>query len=180
MKKENAVGVHTGHRDRMRKRFLSTDGGGIADHELLEMLLYYAIPRRDTNDLAHRLIEEFGSFAGVLEADTDLLCRVGNISRTFCVYRTYLFDIFFILGYIHRSPCRAVYDSIGTHVAYKRSNSLSVSYIKLGNINAHSLVSASLELAYNVEAKLSAHTRYKYLHLFAVSVHFFVVVLIFA
>ena len=86
MKKENAGGVHTGHRDRMRKRFLSTDGGGIADHELLEMLLYYVIPRRDTNDLAHRLIEEFGSFAGVLEADTDLLCRVDGIKEGAAAY----------------------------------------------------------------------------------------------
>ena len=48
---------HSGHRERMRERFLTVNGKGFAPHELLEMLLYHAIPRCDTNDLAHRLME---------------------------------------------------------------------------------------------------------------------------
>ena len=51
----------------------------MADHELLELLLYYGIPRKDTNDIAHRLIEAFGSFSAVLEADADLLGRVEGV-----------------------------------------------------------------------------------------------------
>ena len=78
--------LHAGHRDRMRERFLQSGGVGFADHELLEMLLFYAIPRRDTNGLAHMLIEEFGSLSGVLEADTDLLCRVEGISMRTAVF----------------------------------------------------------------------------------------------
>lgn len=72
--------LHSGHRERMRQRFLETNGVGMADHELLEMLLFYAIPRRDTNALSHRLMEEFGSLSAVLEADVDLLCRVEGVS----------------------------------------------------------------------------------------------------
>ena len=86
MEKERKGGVHTGHRVRMKERFAENNGNGIADHELLEMLLYYVIPRCDTNDLAHRLIEEFGSFAKVLEADMDLLCRVDGIKEGAALY----------------------------------------------------------------------------------------------
>lgn len=80
MEKKSAL--HTGHRARLKERFLS-DPEQIANHELLELLLFYAIPRRDTNDLAHTLIEEFGSLSGVLEADpVRLSCVLGVKSGT--------------------------------------------------------------------------------------------------
>ena len=82
-KKQNP---HAGHRDRMRERFLTTAGVGMADHEILEMLLFYALPRRDTNGIAHALIEEFGSIDGVLEADVTALCRVDGISEASATY----------------------------------------------------------------------------------------------
>ena len=69
-------GLHQGHRDRMRERVQSAGLASLADHELLEVLLYYAQPRRDTNETAHQLIEECGSLAGVLEAEMQRLCRV--------------------------------------------------------------------------------------------------------
>ena len=50
--------VHKGHRERMRQRFLVEGAKGFADHELLELLLYYAVPRGDVNPLAHRLQQE--------------------------------------------------------------------------------------------------------------------------
>ena len=86
MEKEGKGGIHQGHRARMKGRFAESDGKGLADHELLEMLLYYIIPRCDTNDLAHRLIEEFGSFAGVLEADASMLCHVDGIKESAALY----------------------------------------------------------------------------------------------
>ena len=51
--------IHQGHREKMRQRFLKSGLEGFADHEALELLLYYAIPRRDTNELAHRLLKQF-------------------------------------------------------------------------------------------------------------------------
>ena len=48
--------VHKGHRERMRQRFLAEGAKGFADHELLELLLYYAVPRGDVNPLAHKCI----------------------------------------------------------------------------------------------------------------------------
>ena len=61
--------LHTNHRQRMRKRFAQQGGfSGFAEHEVLEYILYLAIPRKDTNPLAHRLIDRFGSLCQVLEA----------------------------------------------------------------------------------------------------------------
>ena len=51
------MGLHDGHRQRKRQQFLSHGPHSMADHELLELALFYAIPRRDTNETAHRLLE---------------------------------------------------------------------------------------------------------------------------
>ena len=62
------MGLHDGHRQRKRQQFLSHGPQSMADHELLELALFYAIPRRDTNETAHRLLEQFGSLDRVLTA----------------------------------------------------------------------------------------------------------------
>lgn len=72
---------HGGHRQRMRERFLREKLRSFAPHEALEMLLYYAIPRQDTNPIAHRLIEHFGSFQAVLEADPSALSAVEGVGE---------------------------------------------------------------------------------------------------
>ena len=60
--------LHEGHRKRVRDRYLSEGLDAFEDHQVLELLLYYCIPRRDTNELAHRMIKQFGSLAGLFEA----------------------------------------------------------------------------------------------------------------
>ena len=50
------MGLHDGHRQRKRQQFLSHGPQSMADHELLELALFYAIPRRDTNETAHRAV----------------------------------------------------------------------------------------------------------------------------
>ena len=59
-------GIHTGHRQRLRERFRAQGLAGFAEHEVLELLLIYAIPQKDVNPLAHALLERFGSLAAVL------------------------------------------------------------------------------------------------------------------
>lgn len=68
---------HSGHRSRMRERFLHTHFDGFEEHQILEMILYYVYPRTDTNPLAHRLIDNFGSIASVLDASVDALIDAG-------------------------------------------------------------------------------------------------------
>ena len=68
---------HSGHRQRLRESFLALGAKAMPEHQLLELLLTYAIPRRDVNPLAHRLIERYGSLAAVLKADVAELKNAG-------------------------------------------------------------------------------------------------------
>lgn len=72
-------GIHAGHRSRLRQRFLTTGLDGFQDHEVLEFLLCYAIPRRDVNETAHLLLDRFGTLAGVLDAPEEELCAVPGV-----------------------------------------------------------------------------------------------------
>lgn len=67
---------HSGHRERKRLQFRQHGIDAFADHEVLELLLYYAIPRRDTNPMAHALMDRFGSLHAVLSAPAEELERV--------------------------------------------------------------------------------------------------------
>lgn len=71
--------VHKGHRQRMWKRYMEQGIDSFEEHELLEMMLYSAYSRRNTNDIAHELIRYFGGISGVLTADFDNLCDVPDV-----------------------------------------------------------------------------------------------------
>lgn len=72
---------HGGHRQRMRRRVKTAGLESLADHEVLELLLYFALPRGDVNPLAHRLLRRFGSLSGVLEAAPEDLQKVEGIGE---------------------------------------------------------------------------------------------------
>ncbi len=76
---------HSGHRARVRQRYNESGIDGFAAHELVELLLFYGIPRRDTNPLAHRLIKAFGSVSGVLNADRTMLMEVEGMTENAAV-----------------------------------------------------------------------------------------------
>lgn len=73
---------YLGHRQRLRERFARAGLEGFAPHEALELLLCYAIPRRDTKPLAHALIKRFGSLPGVLSASSQELQTVSGIGES--------------------------------------------------------------------------------------------------
>ena len=75
------MGLHDGHRQRKRQQFLSHGPESMADHELLELALFYAIPRRDTNETAHRLLDQFGSLDRVLSAPEQELEKVEGVGQ---------------------------------------------------------------------------------------------------
>lgn len=68
---------HGGHRERMRKKYLENGIDIFTEHEALELLLYYAIPQKNTNPLAHKLLNHFGSFSAVFDASPSLLKEFG-------------------------------------------------------------------------------------------------------
>ena len=75
------MGVHDGHRERLRARFAEHGLDSFNELNALELLLCYAIPRRDTNEIAHRLLDAFGSLSGVFQASMQELTSVPGIGE---------------------------------------------------------------------------------------------------
>ena len=73
--------LHAGHREKMREKFARAGADAFLPHELLEMLLFHAVPYRDTNPTAHLLLSRFGSLSGVLSASREELCTVSGIGE---------------------------------------------------------------------------------------------------
>ena len=84
------MSIHEGHRQRLKERFRKEGLDSFQDHEVLELLLFYCIPRKDTNQLAHALIARFGSFAAVLEAQPRELKKVDGIGESVITFLSLL------------------------------------------------------------------------------------------
>ena len=78
--------VHANHRERVKNKFSDFGFEGWYDHEVLEMMLFYAIPRCDTNPIAHALLKEFGTLSAVLDADVEQLKRIPGIGESAAIY----------------------------------------------------------------------------------------------
>ena len=93
--------VHSGHRERVRKEFLKNGfDEDTPPHKIMEMLLFYSIPRKDTNEIAHELVSRFGSIAGIIDAPVEELVKVNGVNTNTAaliklimpVARRYMFD----------------------------------------------------------------------------------------
>ena len=73
------MGIHDGHRERMRQRYDQMGADGFHDHEMLEMLLSCALPRVDTNPIAHELLHVYGSLHGICHAPRESLQKIPGI-----------------------------------------------------------------------------------------------------
>ncbi len=74
------MGIHDGHRNRLKKRFLENGLNGFEDHNILELLLFFSLPRSDTNEIAHNLLNEFKNISGVFDAPVEQLCKIKGVS----------------------------------------------------------------------------------------------------
>ena len=79
------MGLHDGHREKVRERFLAGGLETFADHEALELLLFYSIPRQDTNETAHWLLQRYGSLQAVFNAPVEDLQKVTGIGENTAV-----------------------------------------------------------------------------------------------
>ena len=94
------MGVHDGHRDRMKNKLLEQGLDVFDDHNVLEFLLFYSMPRKDTNPLAHELLNSFRSLEAVFEASAEKLSKITGIGENTVtllklipeVSRHYVFD----------------------------------------------------------------------------------------
>ena len=80
------MSMHDGHRQRLKNRFLNEGLDNIEELQVLELLLFYCIPRQDTNPLAHRLLDHFGSLTQVLEATPEDLKKVPGIGESVATF----------------------------------------------------------------------------------------------
>ena len=77
--------LHRGHRTRLKRKFILYGGQNFNDHEILELLLYYAIPRRNTNEVAHKLLNEFGNFENILNANLEDIATLDGVGENSAV-----------------------------------------------------------------------------------------------
>lgn len=80
--------IHAGHRQRLKERFLQEGLDHFSQVNALELLLFYCVPRKDTNPLAHKLLEHFGKLHNVLEASYDELLKVEGVNKNIATYLT--------------------------------------------------------------------------------------------
>ncbi len=76
---------HAGHRERVKARFLEHGIGAFARHEMIEFLLFFGIPRKDTNELAHRLLDHFGSISALMGATYEELVAIDGMTHNAAV-----------------------------------------------------------------------------------------------
>lgn len=86
MPKKGETSRHEGHRSRMRERFSRDGFDNYRPHEVIEQILFECLPRVNTNEIGHDLIDRFGSVMGVLDATVDELCKVEGIGRKSAEY----------------------------------------------------------------------------------------------
>ncbi|CCY04304.1 MAG: DNA repair protein RadC [Faecalibacterium sp.] len=87
--------MHEGHRERMRERVINSGIENMPPHEVLEFLLFYAIPRKDTNPIAHRLIDTFGGMVEVMNASVEELMSVEGVTKNAATFLTSFPKLFF-------------------------------------------------------------------------------------
>lgn len=83
----------SGHRDRIRKKYLKNGINTFQEYEILELLLTYAIPRKDTKDLAKNLLKKFKNIESVLKADKDELLKIDGIGEATLTFFKLMADL---------------------------------------------------------------------------------------
>jgi DNA repair protein RadC len=113
------MGVHDGHRARLKKRFDQEGLDAFQPHEALELLLFHAVSRRDVNPVAHELVEHFGSLNGVLNAGADALNSVSSLGGRAAALLSCL-PAFFDVYRAQRAADRPIIKNISAAKAYCR------------------------------------------------------------
>ena len=86
--------IHKDHRKNVKNKYFESGLNGMAAHNVLELLLFFGIPQKDTNDIAHDLMEKFGSFSGVLQADKSQLLTIKGMTENAACLITMLLPLY--------------------------------------------------------------------------------------
>lgn len=83
---KSSKNIHAGHRERVRKKFIESGNlDNFEDHEIIELLTFYVVRQKDTNELAHRLIDEFSSFHALLNASPKEIMKRSGVGEALAV-----------------------------------------------------------------------------------------------
>lgn len=115
----NKNNPHIGHRQRLRDQVLASGMDSMHDHQVLEYMLTFVVPQKDTNVIAHALIDAFGSFSNVLEADINSLKMVKGVGEVVAHF-LYNFRDFYYYYQKNRESRTAVVSSSQSAIAYIR------------------------------------------------------------
>ena len=85
--------MHDHHRERVRERYIKEGLDSFAPHQILELLLFYTIPRKDTNEIAHRLLDKFGCLSNIFETPVKELMKVEGVGETTAVFLSLVSDV---------------------------------------------------------------------------------------
>lgn len=148
---QKKVNIHAGHRQRMREKLEKGGMDALADHEVIEMLLYYVHSQKNTNTQAHNLLDAFGSLSNVIDAAPEDIKNVDGVGEASARLINFVHDLFGRY-YTEKSSDNMILntpDKIGKYVS---AHYLSVTYeefailtfdSKLGLINFHSIEKGS-------------------------------------
>ncbi len=100
--------IHSGHRKRVKANVIKNGFSQLEEHKLLELVLFYSIPREDTNELAHKLINHFGSFEDVFKANIEQLKKVDGVGDNTAVMLASMGETFYRLAKA-KPPKKKVY-----------------------------------------------------------------------
>lgn len=98
--------IHSGHRKRVKANVIKNGFSQLEEHKLLELMLFYSIPRDDTNELAHRLMDEFGSLEDVFRANVEQLKKVDGVGENTAVMIAAVGEVFCRMSQNKRSKKR--------------------------------------------------------------------------
>ena len=112
------MSIHDGHRQRLKERFLQGGLDNFTDVQVLELVLFYCIPRKDTNPIAHALLDHFGSLSQVLEASVEELQKVPGIGENTAVYLTMLTQVgrYYLVDRSQREVILPTIDKCGAYL----------------------------------------------------------------
>ena len=102
---------HKGHRSRVRKQFIKNGADSFYPHQFLEMLLFYPLAQRDTNDLAHELLDHFGSFDKVFTSTVDQITAVNGAGVETAIFLKAVYDLYHVHGR-REAPEKLLIDNI--------------------------------------------------------------------